>query len=86
MKIIKKNVVLGRSASAIDLNHEYIKTPQDALSLASVLNKSISAYAEKQTINTDDLGRQLTHEKAAPNHKEATKKVALRKRFDRERE
>lgn len=82
----KRNVVLGRSASAIDLNHEYIKTPQDALSLASVLNKSISAFAEKQTINTDDLGRQLTHEKAAPNHKEATKKAALRKRFDRERE
>ncbi|MCT7749870.1 PBECR4 domain-containing protein [Lactobacillus gasseri] len=88
----ERKIVVGRGAGAIALNHEYIKTPQDALSLASVLNKSISAYAtkeKKRTINIeniDDLGRQLNHEKAVPNRKRAAKTVALRKRFGQERE
>lgn len=57
----KRKIILGRSASAIDLNHEYIKTPLDALSLASVLNKSLSTHTKNITMSEKRKNNQLLH-------------------------
>ncbi len=57
----KRKIILGRSASAIDLNHEYIKTPLDALSLASVLNKSLSIHTKNITMSEKKKSNQLLH-------------------------
>lgn len=42
----RRKISLGRSAGAIAINHEYIKTPLDATSLAMVINKNLTSSIE----------------------------------------
>ncbi|MCT7690228.1 MAG: PBECR4 domain-containing protein, partial [Lactobacillus crispatus] len=60
----RRKIKLSRGAGAIAINHEYIKTPLDAMSLAMVVNKklTLSTKTERQkklTVKVDSKARDI---------------------------
>ncbi|MCT7802307.1 MAG: PBECR4 domain-containing protein [Lactobacillus crispatus] len=71
----KHQINLGHGAGAIAINHEYIKTPLDAMSLAMVVNKNL---ALSTVIKNKNQVPELNKEKS--NAKKLTVKVDPRAR------